>query len=56
MPNLINSQEPEPFFLPLGAGAARKRIPGAGPAWEKNPTPEPEPLEKKIQEPEPIKN
>ena len=33
MPNLINSQEPEPvFFWPLGAGAgaARKILPGAG--------------------------
>ena len=35
-------------FWPLGAGAARKKIPGAGaPAWEKNQEPEPEPLEKK---------
>ena len=34
-------------FWPLGAGAgaARKKIPGAGAAWEKNQ--EPEPLEKK---------
>ena len=47
MPNLTNSQEPEPVFLPLGAkaGAARKKIPGAGAAWGKNQ--EPEPLEKK---------
>ena len=37
-PNLTNSQEREPFFWPLGAGAA------AGVAWEKNQ--EPEPLEK----------
>ena len=29
-----------------GAGAARKKIPGAGAAWEKNQ--EPEPLEKKV--------
>ena len=35
------------MFWPLGAGAgaARKKIPGAGAAWEKNQ--EPEPLEKK---------
>ena len=47
MPNLTNSQEPEPVFLPLGAkaGTARKKIQGAGAAWEKNQ--EPEPLEKK---------
>ena len=31
---------------PPGAGAARKKIPGAGAAWEKNQ--EPEPLEKKV--------
>ena len=39
--------EPEPVgcFWLLGAGAARKKIPGAGAAWEKNQ--EPEPLEKK---------
>ena len=36
--NLTNSQEPEPFFWPLGAGAA----------WEKNQELESEPLEKKI--------
>ena len=51
MPNLTNSQEPETvFFGPLGAGAAPKKIPGAGAgaAWEKNqePKPEPEPLKK----------
>ena len=43
-------------FWPLGAGAARKKILGAGAragaAWEKNQEPEPEPLEKKSQEPE----
>ena len=54
------AKEPEPvgagFFWPLGAGAARKKIPGAGAgaAWEKNQ--EPEPLRKKSQEPEPQKN
>ena len=34
---------------PLGAGAAPKKIPGAGAEWEKNqePEPGPEPLEKK---------
>ena len=54
------AKEPEPVgagcFWPLGAGAARKKIPGAGvgAAWEKNQ--EPEPLEKKSQEPEPLKN
>ena len=43
--------EPEPeavgagCFWPLGAGATRKKIPGAGAAWEKKQ--EPEPLEKK---------
>ena len=48
MPNLTNSQEPEPgFFWPLGAGAARKKIAEAGAAWEKDQEPEPEPLEKK---------
>ena len=47
LPNLTNSQEPEPvFFWPLGAGAAGKKIAGAGAAWEKNQ--EPEPLEKKV--------
>ena len=40
-------------FWPLGAGAARKKIPGAGAAWEKNQ--EPEPLERS-REPEPLKN
>ena len=51
--------EPEPVragcFLPLGAGAAQKKIPGAGAgaAWEKNQKPEPELLAKKSQEPEP---
>ena len=43
------SKEPEPVgagcFWPLGAGAARKKIKGAGAAWGKNQ--EPEPLEKK---------
>ena len=38
MPNLTNSQEPEPFFWPLGAGAARKKYQ----------EPEPEPLGEKI--------
>ena len=52
MPNLTNSQEPEPVFWPLGAGAARKKIPGAGAACEKIQEPDPEPLEKKSQEPE----
>ena len=46
------AKEPEPVgarcFWPLGAGAARKKIPGAGAAWEKNQEPEPEPLEKKV--------
>ena len=55
LPNLTNTQDSEPFFWPLGAGAgtAQKKIPGAraGAAWEKNQ--EPEPLEKKSQEPEP---
>ena len=46
------AKEPEPVgagcFWPLGAGAARKKIPGAGAgaAWEKNQ--EPEPLGKKV--------
>ena len=35
LPILTNSQEPEPFFWPLGAGAARKIIPGAGADLEK---------------------
>ena len=52
------AKEPEPVgagcFWPLEAGAARKKIPGAGAAWEKNQELEPEPLEKKI--PEPLKN
>ena len=49
MPNLTNSQEPEPVFWPLGAwaGAARKKIPGAGANLEINQEPELEPLEKK---------
>ena len=34
------------FFGPLGAGANRKKIPGAGAVWEKDQ--EPEPLEKKV--------
>ena len=42
LPNLTNSQEPELFFWPLGAGAARQKYQ------------EPEPLEKKYQEPEPL--
>ena len=48
------AKEPEPVgagcFWPLGAGAARKKIPGAGAgaAWEKNQEPEPEQLEKKV--------
>ena len=48
LPNLTNSQESEPVFWPLGAGAARKKIPGAaaGAAREKNQ--EPEPLEQKV--------
>ena len=48
LPNLTNSQEQEPVFLPLGAvaGADRKKIPGTGAALEKSP--EPEPLEKKV--------
>ena len=55
------AKEPEPvgagYFWPLGAGAARKEIPGAGAAWEKNQEQEPEPLEKKSEpEPEPLKN
>ena len=55
------AMKPEPesvgagCFWPLGAGAARKKIPGAGAgagaAWGKNQ--DPEPLEKKSQEPEP---
>ena len=46
LPNLTNSQEPEPgFFWPLWARAARKKIPGAGAAWENNQ--EPVTLEKK---------
>ena len=44
MPNLTNSQEPD-YLWPLGAGAARKKIPGAGATWGKNQEPEPEPLE-----------
>ena len=54
LPNLTNSQEPEPFFWPLGAGAVKKitrsqsqsrlgKKSGAGAAW-------------KSQEPEPLKN
>ena len=59
LPNLTNSQEPQPFFLPLGDGAARKKLPGAGVgvAWEKNQ--EPGPLKKSQEpepEPEPLKN
>ena len=55
------AKEPEPVgaecFWPYGAGAARKKIPGAGAAWEKNQEPEPEPLEKSQElEPEPLKN
>ena len=36
LPNLTNSQEPEPvIFAPWsGTGAARKKIPGAGADWE----------------------
>ena len=33
LPSLTNNQEPEPFFWPLGAGAARKEISGAGAVW-----------------------
>ena len=39
LPNLNNSQEPEPvLFWPLGARAraARKKLPGAGAAWKKS--------------------
>ena len=37
LPNLTNSQEPEPGFCwPHGAGATRKKIQGPGAAWEKN--------------------
>ena len=36
MPNLTNSQEPEPgVFWPLGAGAARKKYQEPEPLWEK---------------------
>ena len=55
MPNLTNSQEPEPVFLgPLEPDPLEK-IPGAGAgaAWEKNQEPE---LLEKSQEPEPPKN
>ena len=46
LPNLTNSQEPEPL----------KKIPGVGAraAWEKNQ--EPEQFEEKHEEPEPLKN
>ena len=45
------------FFWPLGAGAAGKKIAGAGAAWEKNQEQELEPLEKSQEpEPEPLKN
>ena len=53
------AKEPEPVgavcFWHLGAGAARKKIPGAGAgaAWEKNQ--EPEPLEKKVRSRSPVK-
>ena len=46
LPNLTNCQEQDLVFWPLGAGAARKKMSGAGAAWEKNQ--EPEPLEKKV--------
>ena len=53
----MNSQEPG-FFWPLraGAGATRKKIPGAGfgAAWEKNQEPKPEP-QKKLPAPQPWK-
>ena len=60
MPNLTNSQDPEPepvragCFWPLGAGAgaAQKRISGAGATWEKNQEQEPEPL-KNLPAPQP---
>ena len=56
MPSLTNSQKPEPvFFGPLEPEPLEKKVPGAGAAWEINQ--EPEPLEKKSQEPEPeLKN
>ena len=47
------AKKPEPVgagcLWPLGAGAAPKKIPGAGADWEKNqePEPGPKPLEKK---------
>ena len=59
----LNQWSRSRFLWPLGAGAARKKIPGAGAAWEK--IQKPEPLEKKVrsrsrlkkrQEPEPLKN
>ena len=49
------AKEPEPgVFGPLEP--LEKKIPGAGAgaAWKKNQ--EPEPLEKKVREPEPLKN
>ena len=46
LPNLTNSQEPEPFFFPLGAGAARKKYQEPVPLGKKNQ--EPERLEKKV--------
>ena len=59
LPNLTNSQEPEPVFFgplePEPEPEPLKKIPGAeagagagaGAAWQKNQKPEPEPLEKK---------
>ena len=46
MPNLTNSQEPEPgVFGSLEPEPLEEKKPGAGAAWEKNQ--KPEPLEKK---------
>jgi hypothetical protein len=66
LPDLTNSQEPDPEPRPVGAGfffgslepkpELLEKKPGTGAAWEKNQEPEPEPLAKKSQEPEPLKN
>ena len=42
LPNLTNSQDLEPFFWPLGAGADRKKT------QEPEPEPEPEPIGNEI--------
>ena len=56
MQNLTNSQETEPVYWPLGAGAEKCQEPKQEPELIGKKNQEPEPFEKKMPKPEPIKN